>query len=312
MPEANNKKDYSPTSRHNLKRTVKVALFAASILALGQLAFISTAAPMQNATALTGCEPEDDENPTDGNKITLCDIGVLQLADHDLYKVDRQTGVDSEDEKLNLSTLFDHGKDNIKTGGESRNSENMLVHTIAVKLANKYINMIEDQGMTEDEARKNTVKLFLKQVKTAYENAFEQPFPAAAEEDEEDPDEKQNGNVALRTLHAFLPAEVKVDGDTVSLFDPSLVERKLLSGSELKQSSRVLDDSYDEALRSIPVGGGQTIDLLERDQSFAEEFSTVDLDEMLCELADGHYDEGDRVMELLEEDFAAGQLVDED
>jgi hypothetical protein len=307
-----NNNEVSPAPKHNLTRTMKVALFAASILVLGQLAFITTSAPMPNATAFEGCEPQDDSNPTDGNRITLRDIGVLQLADHDLYRVDRQSGVDSEDEKLNLSTLFDHGDDNIKTGGESRNSENLLVHTIAMKLANKYNEMIQQENMDEDEARHNTVKLFLKQVKTAYENAFEQPFPPAAEEDEEDPEEKQNGNVALRTLHAFLPAEVKVDGDKVSLFDPSLLERKILSGSELAQDSRVLDDSYDKALSTIPVGGGQTIDLLERDQSFAEDFSTVDLDDMLCELADGHYDEGDDVMELLEEDFAAGQLVEDE
>jgi len=290
---------------------MKAILFAAGILVLGQITFVTTSAPVQNATALEGCEPEDDDNPTDGNKITLRDIGVLQLADHDLYKVNRQTGTDSEDERLNLSTLFGYGQDNIQTGGESRNSENMLVHTIAVKLANKYFDMIEEKGLSEEEARQITVKLFIKEVKIAYENAFDQPFPAAASEDEE-PGEEQNGNVALRTLHAFLPAEVKVDRETVSLFDPSLVERKLLSGSELKQSSRVLDDSYDPALTEIPVGGGQTIDLLERDRSFAQEFSTVDFDELLCELADGHYYEGSDVMGLLREDFAVGQLVEEE
>jgi len=70
--------------------------------------------------AIENCEPEDDTNPTKGTRITVHDIGIFQLVDHDLYNVNRATGVDSEDERLNLSTLFDHGEENIADGGEQR------------------------------------------------------------------------------------------------------------------------------------------------------------------------------------------------
>ena len=50
---------------------------------------------------------------------------MLQLAAHDFFNVDRgdfvtpESATEHEDGKLNLSTLLDHGDENIIRGGES-------------------------------------------------------------------------------------------------------------------------------------------------------------------------------------------------
>ena len=59
-----------------------------------------------------------------GETIPLVDIGILQLAAHDLYNHINPNnpptfrGDNLEDERLNLSTLLDNGLQNIATGGE--------------------------------------------------------------------------------------------------------------------------------------------------------------------------------------------------
>ena len=237
--------------------------------------------------------------------ISLQYIGVLQLAAHDLYDVDRVNGTDSEDERLNLSTLFDHDEENIVKGGDSRNSDSIPLRTVAVNLGGYYAGLIGN-GTSADDAKSRTLDRYHEQLQVAFKKTFGEEFPQATSEDLDKESNRLNGELALRTLHAFIPGEIVFNGEKVSIFDPSLMG-KLLSPQELMQLSRPLDDSYDPATRNIPAG--QTvIDLFERDSSFATQFGTdFTFEELLSDLADGRYDENDAAMKLIRADFAEGQ-----
>ena len=82
------------TERKYVRNTARIfltALIATSLVLLGAVGSVSS----NNAIAYDA-----------GTRITLQDLGVLQLASHDLYNVNRITEVDTEDETLNLTTLF--------------------------------------------------------------------------------------------------------------------------------------------------------------------------------------------------------------
>src|SRR2546428_1835617 len=106
-----------------------------------------------------------------GDRVTLEDLGILQLVAHDLYNTNRQTGVDNEDAKLNLSTVLDYGQENIANGGEPRNSENILGHTVAVQLREEYLQFL-NKGKTPEEARGLPGQIYLAQVKSWYSNTI--------------------------------------------------------------------------------------------------------------------------------------------
>src|SRR2546428_2206526 len=244
-----------------------------------------------------------------GDRITLEDLGVLQLVSHDLYNTNRQTGVDNEDVKLNLSTVLDYGQENIANGGEPRNSENILVHTVAVQLGETYLQFLS-QGKTPEEARDLTVQIYLAKVKSSYSNTFNEAFPQA-DPNAEDESSTLTGDLALRTVHSFLPGQIMVNGKSVPVLDPSLHE-KTLSDTDMKQLSKPLDGTYDPAFRHIiifvPPNNLFTIDLLEKDSSFAQQFHTdFTLEHFLDELRDGKFDAADDVMKVIRDDIAAAQ-----
>lgn len=248
-----------------------------------------------------------------GTRITLQDLGVLQVASHDLYNVDRITEVDNEDEILNLTTLFNYGDENIANGGERRNSENPVTRTIAVNLGNFYLDQIA-QGKDVETAKELTIAEYMHMVEIAYYHAFYQPFPKPGEEGEEEEEENElDGDLALRTLHALLPATIKLDGKEISIMDPSIHSRMLTKG-ELMQLSRPLSDTFDPAFSNITVfipacNCLQTMDLFERDSSFASQFNTTyTFEELMEELADGRYDKEDLAFEIIAAEFAEAQL----
>lgn len=264
---------------------------------------------MQQASTLHPAMATESGEP---KQVTLQDLGVLQLVSHDIYNVNRETGVDSEDQKLNLSTLFDYGEDNIARGGEPRNSENIAVFTIASHLANKYSNFIAD-GDSPQEAREYTIDIYHHMVKKAYKHAFDEKAPKPQAEEEEDGD--LTGDLALRTVHALLPGAIMVEGKQVSILDPSL-HGKTLSREDMMQLSKPLDDTFDPAFRNItvflPPNTTFTIDLFERDSSFAQQFSTdYTFEYFMAELADGHYDADDTVMNIIREEIAGAMLLEE-
>jgi hypothetical protein len=284
------------TKMDSLQRVVLAAAITISLLSMGL--------GINNANAATTA------TAARGTQVTLQDLGVLQVAAHDLYNVNRITAVDSEDEILNLSTLFNYEQQNVANGGEVRNSENPVTHTVAVNLGKFYHAQI-DKGFSLDSAKKMTVAKFIGQLNIAYAHTFNQPFPK--------PEPKQpeanhfDGDLALRTLHALLPANIKLDGKMVSILDPS-IQNRILSNAELQQLSRPLSDTFDPAFNNITVFSTAcncmvTIDLFERDSSFATQFHTsFTFEQLMAQLKDGKYNKADLAYEEIADDMAEDQM----
>jgi hypothetical protein len=113
---------------------------------------------------------------TSYSKVLLKDIGIIGLASHDLFAWDRKNEVNTENGRLDLSTIFDYtdGK-RWKKGGNPKNGENSPVWTITKNLVNFYKEKIKT--MNSDEARILTVNHFHSMVKESYERLTEQSFP---------------------------------------------------------------------------------------------------------------------------------------
>ncbi len=242
-------------------------------------------------------------------RVTLEDLGVLQLVAHDLFNVNRCKDLmgntipgciiqDFENGKLDLSTLFDHGDENIAIGGEFRNRENIMLFTVASEFGEIYLDFLDQKGINEKKARKMTVELYHQKVQQVYERTFGEPFPSPQEGVA-----TMTENLALRTVHDLIPGKIKKDGKMTPILDSSLIGKKL-SDSELMQLSSQLNGKLDRELRHIDIIIDGVVvlvvDLLEADISFGDQFSTdFSFEFFLDELKDGHYDSDEEVMDQI-------------
>ena len=119
-------------------------------------------------------------------------------------------------------------------------------------------------------------------------------------------------NLALRAGHDFLPAEIIFNGKMTSLFVIDPLGEKL-SKKEKKQPSSPVDGTFEDEFLGIdfcpvPPDFCITIDLLEADQSFGDQFGlgADTFDEFMKELEDGKFDKKDKVSKLLKEAFSRG------
>ncbi|HXX05515.1 MAG TPA: IPT/TIG domain-containing protein [Candidatus Bathyarchaeia archaeon] len=239
-----------------------------------------------------------------GETIPLVDIGILQLAAHDLYNHINPNnpptfrGDNLEDERLNLSTLLDYGQQNIATGGEPRNTENIITFTVASQLGQEYLNYIK-HGKTPQEARELTVQTFMTELKSAYSDTFHEPFPISAVDSDHGAGNNPqfpndaDGDLALRTLHSFVPGHIVVNGTIYSILDPFLYG-KTTDTKSLKGISKPLDGTYDPALLNItePISPTQSIqiNLQDRDTTFGQQFQTdFTFPQLLNEIRDGSF-----------------------
>lgn len=187
--------------------------------------------------------PSVEAGPPMGNQITLEELGVLQLAAHDLFNVDRGDGssaavaTDFENGKLDLSTLFldmtSPTKDpfsaaDIAQGGEPRNRENIILFSVAAKIGQQYVDDVNG-GVTPDVARQTALNTYHTLFNIAYHSAFGEFVP-----------NPQYGcvtmteNLAFRTVHDFLPGKIRMDtsipngvidandDEFLTIFDPTL------------------------------------------------------------------------------------------
>jgi len=261
----------------------------------------------------------DNNNTQEKGKTTSLEaLGILQVAAHDLYHFDRGAAIENEDGKLNLSTLLEiktadctafvdclsFSKDDIRDGGEERNSDSILIFTVASELGEKYLELKDEHG--EEIAYEKILKIYHKKVKIAFQQTFHHPFPAPQAGTLDN-----NHNLALRSGHDFLPGMVKFNGEQVSIFNPILVGEKF-SKSELKQRSSSLDGQFDDSWNgcvppilttSCTMG---TIPLLFLDQTFGTIHTTFDFDDFMEQTSDGRYDSDEKVTQLLIEQFARG------
>ncbi len=247
-------------------------------------------------------------------RVTLEDLGVLQLVAHDLFNVNRgdtvtpESAFDFENGKLDLSTLFDHGDENIAIGGEFRNRENIMLFTVASEFGEIYLDFLDQKGINEKKARKMTIELYHQKVQQVYERTFGEPFPSPQEGVA-----TMTENLALRTVHDLIPGKIKKDGKMTPILDSSLIGKKL-SDSELMQLSSQLNGKLDHELRHIDIIIDGVVvlvvDLLEADISFGDQFSTdFSFEFFLDELKDGHYDSDEEVMDQIRNLIAKGLAI---
>ena len=247
--------------------------------------------------------------------VTAEDLGVLQLAAHDLFNVDRANEIDFENGKLDLSTLFvdtvNHNKkfdiNTIAIGGEPRNRENILLFTVASDLGSTYVKLLED-GVKKRDAKQMVVDLYHERLADTYQRTFNEPFP-----DSMSGEATLQENLAFRTVHDFLPGKIKFNNHFVSIFDPAL-HGEILDETELQQKSSKLDGKFDEEFLHIEICLPPDfaicieVNLLEADQTFGDQFGLAEsFDDMLSELEDGTYDEDDRAMFHIRNLIAKGQ-----
>ena len=254
----------------------------------------------------------DDAFALDYRKhVTAEDLGILQLAAHDLFNVNRCIGQpmcvveDHEDGRLNLSTLFedtvnggDFDQDTIAMGGEPRNRENIMLFTVASELGEIYVDLLSD-NIPENVAKNMVVMMYHERLADTYQKTFAEEFPPR-DDSSTSQTELDQQNLAFRTIHDFLPGKIKFGNGHVSTLDPSLIGDKL-NKKELQQKSSKLDGKFDEEFLHIdiciPNGPCIVVNLLEADKSFGVQFGTAEsFVSFLEEIEDGLYDEDDSVM----------------
>lgn len=249
-----------------------------------------------------------DKSMKPGLQITLHELGLIQLAAHDLFNVDRETEIDSENGDLDLSTLLDHGEEFIVLGGEPRNRENIFIFSVSKELGEKYMYYLK-RGKTEEEARLALVKHYHRELKKVYKKVFGENFPAP-----QAGEVTMTENVALRTIHDFLPGTLRFNGQTMLTVDMALFGHSL-SHHELKQLTSPIDGHFDEEFLDvvifIPPDRIMHINLQERDSSFATQFNAEhSFEHFMAELEDGSYDSDEDVMYSIRNLFAKGLYFD--
>lgn len=268
----------------------------------------------------------DNAFATDYNKyVTAEDLGILQLAAHDLFNVDRcdhktrSCAVEFENGKLDLTTLFVNTTNSysefddsiIALGGEHRNRENIMLFTVASNLGEQYVELSKIHDKLE--AKNMIVQLYHEKLAQTYKKVFDEDFPTMSSENSSD-EELLQQNLALRTIHDFLPGKVKVDDRWYSTLDPSLYGLVLDDDKEIYQKSSKLDGKFDKEFLDIHVCLDPPdcnfviiVDLLEADRSFGDQFGTTEsFDDFLEQLEDGHYDKQDSVLEYIRVLMARG------
>jgi len=272
--------------------------------------------------------PNKDKNTT-----KIINLGILQTAAHDFYNFDRSMAFENENGKLDLSTVLFEPKsgdctfedaideenvecemrtnEEIRNGGERRNSENIMIFTAASELGEKYLDLRDKHG--EEKAYDKILKIYHGELKKAFKETFHLKFPKPQEEGVVN----NNHNLALRTVHDMLPATIMKEGnpDPVSVFQFPIEK---LTKKEQRQQSEPLDGVIDIGFRPIifcPDGGPICIpilDLLIADQTFGEDHTDSIFDEFMADLIDGRYDKDEPVTQLIIEQFAMGINLDED
>jgi hypothetical protein len=213
----------------------------------------------------------------------LRDIGIIGLMSHDLFSWDRNKEINTENGRLDLSTIFDY-EDGTRwqEGGNPKNAENAPVYTITLGLVSYYKTQLKFMNHTE--ARKSTVIHFQKMVKESFERLSGLSWPTEGRDEMVTNTEQ----AALRAMHDILPGRAKLfDGLRKSFDVTNFLNAKIkLSEKELDQELKNFDGDYDPEYKSINIPfSKKVVNLKEIDRKFIEKFSPYKHSEMLEELA---------------------------
>ena len=215
--------------------------------------------------------------------VLLKDIGVIGLMSHDIFAWDHKKEVNTENGRLDLSTIFDwENGSRWEKGGNPKNGENAPVYTITMDLVDFYTSERKSYG--DIIARENTVKKFHAMIKESFSRITGLNFPVKG----------QKGMVtnveqaALRGLHDILPGRVQLFRGVIFkdfALTNFLLARLRLNDQELNQVIPFFDGDYAPEYQKIriPFRRG-TINLKEIDAAFIEKFSPYRQEDMLREL----------------------------
>jgi len=218
--------------------------------------------------------------------VRLKDIGIIGLVSHDLFAWDRKNEINTENGRLDLSTIFDYDNGSRwAKGGNPKNGENSPVWTITKNLVNFQKNQLR-QGKSFEAARKATVIEFHKIVIESFKRLSGQEMP-------EFTINKMVTNVeqaSLRAMHDILPGRVKTFRHILfpiksfKLTD-FLFLKFYLNEKELNQKISYFDGDYDYEYKNIKIPfTSKVINLKEVDRKFIEKYSNYKQVEMLDEL----------------------------
>lgn len=218
-------------------------------------------------------------------QVLLRDIGVIGLMSHDIFAWDHKAEINTENGRLDLSTIFDfeNGK-RWNKGGNPKNEENAPVYTITMGLVQFYKNELKTHS--SEVARKKTVMHFHKMVKESFERLSGMNFPQVANKNFVTNTEQG----ALRALHDILPGRVKLFDRPMrkELVMTNLFTAKtMLNEKELNQEIKGFDGDYDPEYKAIKIPfTKKTINLKEIDGKFIGKYGPYPQYMMLEELAD--------------------------
>lgn len=217
--------------------------------------------------------------------VLLRDIGVIGLMSHDIFAWDRKAEVNTENGRLDLSTIFDFAEGTRwEKGGNPKNEENAPVYTIAMQLVEFYKAALE-VGESPLNARRMTVAEFHRMVEDSYQRMFGESFPQQALL--EHPNNLEQA--ALRAMHDILPGRVKLYDRSFRrelVMTSFFTAKTMLNEKELNQPLKPFDGDYDSEYKAIKIPfSGVTINLKKVDGQFIEKFSPYRQTDMLAELA---------------------------
>jgi hypothetical protein len=219
----------------------------------------------------------------------LRDVGILGLLSHDIFAWDKDKETNTENGRVDLSTIFDYdGGSRWDEGGNPKNEENAPVYTITMKLVDKYKDTLRTPGKSADDARRETVALFHKAIRESFTRLTKLPFPERG----------LRANVAnveqavFRAMHDILPGRAKYkDRGLRSLLMPSFkvtnlfLAKTMLNEKELCQEIKDFDGKYDKEYEKIRIPfAGITVNLTEADRAFIEKFTPFRQVDMLAQL----------------------------
>jgi hypothetical protein len=264
------------------------------------------------------------------NTTKIIHLGFLQIAAHDFFDMNRISEIENENGKLDLSTvLFNpkaglcdfkkslHQEDGcalydevtISNGGEKRNVENIMISTASAEVGQKYLQLVGIYG--EKTAYQKTLQFYHEKIKISYEETFNLSFPTARE------GQVNNlHNLAIRSVHDFLPAKIMFNDQMTSIFMIPPLEEKLDELEKIQPSSP-LDGKFDTEFTGInfcpiPVVFCIVVDLLDADKTFGDQFGMDPgkFDDFMVELGDGQFNESEEISILIDEAFAMGLSFD--
>ena len=224
------------------------------------------------------------------SNVILKDVGVIGLASHDMFSWDRKNERNTENGRLDLSTIFDYenGKRWHK-GGDPKNGENAPVWSVTKRIVNFYkkkLNQYKNSPNQKELARKESVKEFHRMIIDSYTRLSGLEFPTEAY------DLKVNNTeqAVLRAFHDILPGRVKTYRGrffpikTFALTN-FIYAKFYLNDKELNQKIKYFDGDYDYEYQNIKIPfTSKIINLKEVDRKFIEKFSEYKQEDMLSEL----------------------------